>query len=583
MKRLLGLGILAVGAIATPAVRGVEKEDIDKAVERGVKALRALQSPNGSWPQPNGMTGLAAVTLLECDVPATDSAIRKAAEAVRNEAIGTDQVYAIATSIFFLDRLRDPIDVPLIEALTVRLLSAQMDTGGFGYASAAVAEEEKARLRAYYQKARETKPEPRKGPRTVNDLAPETRVRLSQIRLLPGEAGLPADNSNTQFATLALWVGRRHGVPVDGALALVDRRFRGSQNPDGGWSYMADRNADIHGSSPAMTCAGVLGLSVAQGVYLTTGKPGAPGARGTLDPKRDANLRAALTYLARQVDLPPSVKKERPVRLSGKNYYYLWSLERILVAMDMDRLHDKDWYTWGAELLIANQDADGRWSSGEYGGSGADTCFALLFLRKANLAGDLTDLLKKDFILKSGGTLDKDPKKPPPETGPTKPPDEGTAVKPPPETKPTFTKPDSARLAEDLVKSTRAKQGQILKELRDGKGVEFTEALAGAISQLSGDDKRQAREALTDRLARMKADTLARYLGDDNSEIRRAAALASGTREFKDQVPQLIELLNDSDQGVVLAAHLALKSMTGQKIGPSPEPWRTWWRTQGKQ
>src|SRR5262249_10052952 len=37
-------------------------------------------------------------------------------------------------------------------------------------------------------------------------------------------------NSNTQFATLALWVARRHGVPIDRSLRLIVRRFRTSQN-----------------------------------------------------------------------------------------------------------------------------------------------------------------------------------------------------------------------------------------------------------------------------------------------------------------------------------------------------------------
>ena len=47
-------------------------------------------------------------------------------------------------------------------------------------------------------------------------------------------------------------------------------------------------------------------------------------------------------------------------------------------------------------------------------------------------------------------------------------------------------------------------------------------------------------------------------------------------------MPQIIELLSDADQGVVLAAHTALKAMTGQKIGPTPEPWRAWWKQQEK-
>ena len=52
-----------------------------------------------------------------------------------------------------------------------------------------------------------------------------------------GRDGHGDDNSNTQFATLALWVARRHGLPVDHALARIDSRFRHSQGADGGWGY----------------------------------------------------------------------------------------------------------------------------------------------------------------------------------------------------------------------------------------------------------------------------------------------------------------------------------------------------------
>ena len=37
------------------------------------------------------------------------------------------------------------------------------------------------------------------------------------------------DHSNTQFAVLALWVARRHGMPVDYALWKTEQRFRALQ------------------------------------------------------------------------------------------------------------------------------------------------------------------------------------------------------------------------------------------------------------------------------------------------------------------------------------------------------------------
>jgi hypothetical protein len=45
------------------------------------------------------------------------------------------------------------------------------------------------------------------------------------------------------------------------------------------------------------------------------------------------------------------------------------------------------------DILLANQGADGGWNNGEFRG-GPDTCFALLVLKRANLASDLTRALK---------------------------------------------------------------------------------------------------------------------------------------------------------------------------------------------
>jgi hypothetical protein len=66
----------------------------------------------------------------------------------------------------------------------------------------------------------------------------------------------------------------------------------------------------------------------------------------------------------------------------------------MAVLFDLPRLGGKDWYKWGAEILLKNQLPDGSWR-GAYAQGGPDTCFALLFLKRANLAADLTDRIKK--------------------------------------------------------------------------------------------------------------------------------------------------------------------------------------------
>src|SRR5262249_35073164 len=75
--------------------------------------------------------------------------------------------------------------------------------------------------------------------------------------------------------------------------------------------------------------------------------------------------------------------------------YTLWSLERMAVLYDLPTIMGKDWYRWGAQFLLVNQQADGSWQ-GTYPEGGCDTAFAVLFLKRANVAADLTERIKKD-------------------------------------------------------------------------------------------------------------------------------------------------------------------------------------------
>ena len=287
------------------------------------------------------------------------------------------------------------MDVPLLEALTVRLLSGQVDNGAWMYDTDKIPDGEEKRLEAYYNQAKEKKPDPPRQPRTVRDLAPELQQRLLQIRLRPGTVFAPVDHSNTQFATLALWVGRPHAeYRWMAALALIDRHYRATQNADGGWGYHIIAKSAEAATTASMTCSAILGLSVAHGMAVMNGKPLDANARPAFDPMRDATLRKAIARLTMFIDQPPSVKKMPAPRLVGKDIYFLWSLERIMVVLKVDRLGGKPWYQWGSELLVANQQGDGRWAA-EFGANGADTCFALLFLNRANLAKDLTIKINK--------------------------------------------------------------------------------------------------------------------------------------------------------------------------------------------
>lgn len=216
-------------------------------------------------------------------------------------------------------------------------------------------------------------------------------ARLSNVAVLYDPAVLPfldpegkaTDNSNSQFAILALWAARRHGIPMTRTLNLISRRFHTSQNENGRWGYRYKFGGGEKGS-PAMTCVGLVGLAIAHGLAVEHGaKPQNPVRKAAPDP------RIVLGFLALAPDIgePTGRMKNLPMTI----LYFLWSVERLAVLFNLPTIAKKDWYGWGAEILVANQKPEGCWEH-KKGYPGADptvdTCLALLFLKRANLMRD---------------------------------------------------------------------------------------------------------------------------------------------------------------------------------------------------
>jgi len=403
---LLGVAVLLVlGSECALAQDAAEQaKAINLAITRGVDYLRGIQAPDGTWPrqQEVGATSLAGLTLLECGIPANDPAVQKAAEVTRKACLTFRTVYPITTAIFFLDKLGDPQDVPLIEALGVQLLAGQdRKLGAWGYPCPPLPPAQAARLA---EVIKNRKPEAPKEaavtlPRRVTDLPKDIRDWLRQIYSTPPVDAL-ADHSNTQLAIMALWVSRRYGVPVDLALRATEIRFRRCQYPSGGWSYQFPIRADgmpsaqelaaseLYKPTASMTCTGLMALAFSHGTLDNT----------KADPKKtlgaDLQVRQGLLALGTFIGNPMGdVRKGAILEKPGHMYYFLWTLERTAVIYGLKTIGNKDWYQWGAEVLLANQQANGSWV-GDYAAGGPDTCFALLFLKRANAAEDLSKRLQ---------------------------------------------------------------------------------------------------------------------------------------------------------------------------------------------
>ena len=546
---------------------------IDQAVDRGVRYLLSVQAADGTWQYPGhpvGGTSLVGLALVESGVKPNDPAIQKAAEYVRNQASRTTDTYSVALAIMFLDSLGDKNQAPVIAALGQRLRDGQLSGGGWTYNC---------------QRGGEGFP---------------PGLGFGGPAMLGG-----GDNSNTQFALLALWVARRHGVDGAAALAQTDKHFRGSQAQDGGWNYVSFAGAGLPGgagvamaSSGSMTCAGLLGLAAQHGsqnslragnnakdLQAKAKNKAAPNAAAAGAPLEDPAVQAGLKCLSQHLS------GQAPGRLGlGTELYFLWSVERVGVTYGLQKIGNVDWYAAGVDILLPKQAPDGSWA--DYSQS-VGTSFALLFLNRANVAPDLTQLLtgkpagRNDSTLRSGRDTEalKDL------AAGNRPAAAPRAAPERPKAALDVAKASPAELLAALADADTRRQLAILSELRDRKGGEATVALGDAVARLPVAEQAKGRAMLAVRLERMTAATLGRYLEYDHDEIRQAAAKAAATKGEASLSGKLIELLGHENEAVGDAAHEALTELTRQNFGRFEgantterfvviQRWKSWWAKQ---
>src|SRR5262245_125079 len=126
MRRPATIAICTCLAIGLPAAAGPLEDRIDQAVQRGLEALRKMHRPDGGFGvdsvQDLGRTTLVWLTYLVCGFPADDPVVKIIAEMARERCVESNRVYSVSLAILFLDRLGDERDVPLIQAMAVRLM-----------------------------------------------------------------------------------------------------------------------------------------------------------------------------------------------------------------------------------------------------------------------------------------------------------------------------------------------------------------------------------------------------------------------------------------------------------------------------
>ncbi|AGA26186.1 vWA domain-containing protein [Singulisphaera acidiphila] len=354
LRVLVAASLISLGVGQAQARADDPQADaIAQAIERGVAFLKAQQEPRGHWSfsfnhdHTLGITALAGLALMENGIDRADPSITRASSVVHSLAIRSTQTYDLALAILFLARAqvetRGPDD-RLIQRLAARLAAGEQG-GMWTYTVPLESVEDDER----------------------------PRRRSSDLSRRVGEVG---DNSNTQFALLGIWAASRHGFDPNASLAAIDSHFRRSPDRRGRWGYVSGA-----AGTDSMTCAGLMGLAISA-------------ARPNLAERQTARARgAALAADPIFANALQAVAKDARKIGQNSDIYYIWSLERVCVALGLRNLDGFDWYETGAHELLRRQMDDGGWPEPAWGRT-PNTCLALLFLRKANLAFELDRVLK---------------------------------------------------------------------------------------------------------------------------------------------------------------------------------------------
>jgi hypothetical protein len=304
-------------------------------------------------------------------VPLDDPALVRVAEIIRAEAPRMDRVYTLSCSLFFLNRSNEirPLkesDRKLAQTFALRIIAGQLSSGIWSYGGPLLTPAQEADLLT----------------------ALKTGAHKPNGTVLVG-----ASMSNTQFAMLALWGARKHDVPVRDPLLALAAYCHANQFPDGHWIYPG------HSLSATSTCAGLIALALEKALREDKEFVSVPERNRSLS--KQADVDKAFAFVAKSIGRKKGDPGGAASQFAGTLFeadavgdlYFLWTLERLAMIYGKNQIGGKDWYDWGYPLVMRAQQEDGSWK--DWSGPLPDTCFALLFLKRANIAKDLTDKLRE--------------------------------------------------------------------------------------------------------------------------------------------------------------------------------------------
>ncbi len=355
-----------------PPVAGVDEIKVAQAIEKGIAFLRTARSPDFHNAYRNSDV-LILWTFIHAGVPQNDPRFQQLFESVMSEPL--EKTYKVALLAMCLEEIDRVKYQEKIAHCAQFLVDNQCQNGQWNYGSPT-------------EFIKDVKvPEPLKsvatagkGPALARDGKPKVVQHVAVKKMKEGpESG---DNSNTQYAALGLRACFDAGIMIpEGVILLAVKWLRESQFPDRkkdkdgkelkhppvpsgisgrieGWNYKAE-GTDERSPYHAMTAGSVGGLLIYN--YML--------GRSS---KGDSYVKAGMNWLVQHYQIAPW------------NTYYMYALERAGIYAETETLGGHVWYRDGANAYLRTQNPDGSWGKDtDWFNTTWDTCFAVLFLRRA--------------------------------------------------------------------------------------------------------------------------------------------------------------------------------------------------------
>jgi hypothetical protein len=387
-------------AAAEAAAKEEERKlvaDVNAAIDKGhawLEAWAKSQQARGDgayWfaagedTQNLGRLALIVLTLVKCGSTKSDPVVKLAASDMlalfdKYKGTGSLRTYSVSVVLLALDALHNPPGAP---------------PGDSRYAAP-------VRKKCKYP------PEIEARIREIVDWLVDKQAK--NVWRYPGGSEGDEDLSNTQYALLALQAAGRCGIDapksvyhrvLEYLLRLQEKtgpeeprwienpaHVPGTEDRYGpwlpagkskarGWPYLEKPGTSITGS---MTTAGIACLAIVKERLQALGDLSKEN-KGAID----VAMVDGLAWMSRNFAV------EKNPGQGGWHYYYLYGLERVGAFTALRFIGKHDWYRLGARYLIGQQMADGKWPApaktdhARYEEELMQTCFALLFLRRATV------------------------------------------------------------------------------------------------------------------------------------------------------------------------------------------------------